>query len=184
MSNCKKLFSDSARELKSLKTLTVGAMLIALTIALSMFRIPVSDLLQIRFEFLAIALAGMLYGPVVGGIVAGAADILSLVFFPIGAYFPGMTLTAVLGGVIYGLFFYKKPVAPLRVLLAMITIALFCNVLLNSIWLWIMYGQGYIIGMLPMRILKNAISAPVNAVLFYAVSKPLSLAVQRLRKAA
>lgn len=183
MSNFKKIFLDSARELKNVKTLTVAAMLIALTIALSMFRIPVSDLLQIRFEFLALALAGMLFGPVVGGLVAGAADILCLVFFPIGSYFPGMTLTAVVSGVIYGVFFYQKQVAPVRVLLCMFAIALISNVVLNSIWLWMMYGQNYILTMMPVRILKNLITAPVNSILFYAVSKPLSLALRRLQKA-
>ena len=52
MSNCKKLYSDSACELKSILTLTIGAMLIALTIALSMFRIPVSDLLPVSYTHL------------------------------------------------------------------------------------------------------------------------------------
>ena len=73
---------------------------------------------------------------------AGAMDILKYLIKPTGSIFPGFTLIAMLAGLIYGSFYYKKELSFWRVLAAHITVALVCNVLLNTWCLSILYGKG------------------------------------------
>ena len=49
---------------------------------------------------------------------------------PTGGFFPGFTLVAMLAGVIYGSFYYKKPLTLWRVFAAHLAVSLVCNVLL------------------------------------------------------
>ena len=88
-----------------------------------------------------------LYGPVVGGIVAAAGDILNLIIKPTGAYFPGFTLNALLSGMIYGCFLYKRPISVSRTLLARLTVVV-VELLLGTLWLSMMYGKGYMVFLL------------------------------------
>ena len=59
------LFTDSARELKQVRALTVTALLMALGIVLRSLSIPIGTDIRITFSFLGIAAIAMLYGPVV-----------------------------------------------------------------------------------------------------------------------
>ena len=81
------MFRESARELKDSHTMVVIAMLLALAVVLGFFgTVQVTDFLKIGFSFLPNELAAMLFGPSVGGIVAGAADILKYLVKPTGAF--------------------------------------------------------------------------------------------------
>ncbi len=53
-------------------------------------------------------IAAYLYGPIGGAVVGGIADFIGAILFPIGAYFPGFTLTCVITGAVYGLFFAQE----------------------------------------------------------------------------
>ena len=50
----------------------------------------------------------MLFGPVVGGIMGGVADIIKYLLKPTGPFFFGFTFNAILGAVIYGVMLYKS----------------------------------------------------------------------------
>ena len=115
------LFTQSAAELKKLRSLTGIAMLVALNVALSFATIPIGSTMKISISFLAIAIMGMLYGPVAAGMSAALGDILSYLLTPgnsMGAYFFGFTLTAFLGGIVYGIAFYSCKVSVPRVIIA------------------------------------------------------------------
>ena len=101
---------ESAREIKNVRSLTGGAMLIALDLILNYTRIVISSFMEISFAFLAVAVSGMLYGPVMAGIMAAVADIIGFFVSPNGFFFPGFTLNAFLSGFMFGLFFYKKKI--------------------------------------------------------------------------
>ena len=60
--------------------------------------------MRVGFAFIALAVAGMLYGPLPAGMVGAAGDVLGMLLFPTGPYFPGFTLTAFLTGAVYGIF--------------------------------------------------------------------------------
>lgn len=72
------------------------------------FMIPLAGLpaLRIGFGGLPITLAGILFGPLVGGAVGIVADLIGFMLNPMGgSYFPGFTISAALSGVIPGLLF-------------------------------------------------------------------------------
>lgn len=181
MSDFIKDIRDSANELRHLKCLTIAAMLTALSIVIGFFQIPIGQMLYIRFDFIAIGMIGYLYGPVVSGLCACVSDLLRIVLVPTnnGSFFIGMTITAVLAGMVYGIAFYRRKLGLIRVLLTMLFIGVFLHILLNTYWLSIVYGTPFWT-LLPQRIVKNAISIPVNTILFFALSNPLSIACRKL----
>ena len=67
--------------LKSIRTLTVASMLTAMSVVIGIFCKNFLDfglgLFRITFENLPIILAGILFGPVVGGLVGGTTDFIS-----------------------------------------------------------------------------------------------------------
>ena len=177
------LFTDSWQEFHQVRTVTVAAMFGALSVVLGYFTLAIGDYIKIGFSTIVNQFVYYLFGPVVGGCFGGALDILKFIIKPTGAFFPGFTIGAVAGGVLYGCFFYKRPITLKRVLAAEFTVALVCNVLLGTLWLSMLYGKGFF-ALLPMRIFKNLITWPVNSLLFYTVGKTLEAAgVFRLLKA-
>ena len=91
-----------------LRTLTVGAMLTAISIVVGILCKNYlnfgNGLFRITFENFPIILAGILYGPAVGGCVGACADILSYVLSTQSlAISPIVTLGAITVGVVAGL---------------------------------------------------------------------------------
>ncbi|MGI6669440.1 MAG: folate family ECF transporter S component [Acetivibrionales bacterium] len=126
--------------------------------------IPVFQIetIRISFGFLPQAFASMLFGPIIGGIGSAAGDVLGMIVSPRAAYFPGFTLSAMLTGIIYGLFLYKKPKNIWRIILAVLCITIFVDIGLNTYWLTVMYGHGFL-AILPARAVKCAVMVPVQA---------------------
>ena len=96
--------------------------------------------LKIGFNFVPIAIAAILFGPLWGGVVAALGDFLGALLFPIGPYFPGFTLTAFLMGMMLGLFLFKKR-GILRTIIPVAINQLILGLLLNSLWISILYGR-------------------------------------------
>ena len=90
------------------RDLTVMAALVAAEIVLSRFLSFSAWNMKIGFSFLPVAAAAMLLGPIPAGIVAALGDFIGAVLFPIGAYFPGFTLTAFLTGCCFGVFLFRE----------------------------------------------------------------------------
>ena len=102
-------FQRSFQELKSLRSLLVAAMLLAIHTVLSVFiSIQVTESLRISISFIANVLTACLFGPIVGLFNAALGDILQFLIKPVGGYFFGWTLNAALAGLIYGLAFYGR----------------------------------------------------------------------------
>ena len=128
-------FPDSFREMSKLRTITLIAMLLAVSVVLSFFTIQVSESLRLGLGYLITATMGMLFGPVTAGIAAGVGDIVKYLIKPSGAFFPGFTITAILGGVLYGMVFYHSRVTLVRAIVAKTLTNLLLNILLNTFWL-------------------------------------------------
>ena len=161
---------SSADELKSVSTVSVAGMLVAISIVLSFLRVVISSVLEISFAFLPLAAGGLLYGPVVGGIMGILSDVLGYFIRPNGPFFPGFTLNALISGLLYGLFLYKKPVTLKRVIIVSALITILINLLLNSLWLSMMYGKAFIV-LLTARIVKNVVMFPINTALLMVLLK-------------
>ncbi len=166
------LFTDSYRELKSVRTVTTLAMFAAIAIVLGAFSIEVSSYVRIGFSSIPNGLAAYLFGPAVGGIFSGVLDILKYLIKPTGAFYPPMTLVTVLAGVLYGIFYYKKKITLPRVLATKFVVMLLCNVILNTMCLADLYGNGFL-ALLPARALKNFIMWPIDSVVFWMLAQAL-----------
>ena len=125
------------------KEITLIAVLTAIEIVLSRFLSINAWNIKIGFNFVPVAAAAILLGPVEAGIVAALGDFVGAILFPIGAYFPGFTLTAFLTGLCFGLFLHRER-SPLRILTAVIINQLLLSLLLNSLWISVLYGSPFL----------------------------------------
>ncbi len=146
---------------------------IALEVVLTRFLSIQTPIVRIGFTFLPVAVSAMMFGPVYSGIAAALADILGMILFSSGgAYFPGFTVTAFLGGVIYGLLLYKKPKSFWRISLAVVIISIFVNLGIDSVWIWMITGKG-LMAILPARVIKCIIIIPLQVIMIQLVWKYL-----------
>lgn len=124
------------------RTLSLAALLTALEIVLSRFLSISAWNTKIGFAFVPVVLAALLLGPLWAGAVAALADFLGAILFPVGAFFPGFTLTAFLMGLCYGLFLHRKQNLP-RILGAVAVHQLVLSLLLNTFWISVLYGSPF-----------------------------------------
>ena len=136
----KKTISLKSESLKDIRTITGSALMIALAVIIDFFRIVFSNIMEISFSFLALALTGMLYGPLIGGVVGGISDIIQYIVRPSGPFFPGFTLNNILSGVIFGLFLYKQKLTVKRITICVLIEGIITVLILTPIWLNILYG--------------------------------------------
>ena len=174
MSKNQNPFVRSLHELKNTRCLAVTALLIAINVTLDLLGLSIKlpPNLRIGFGFLCNASIGMLFGPVVGMMAGVCTDVLGYFAgnLSIGAYFPGYTLTAVVGGLIWGLWLYPRKVTVWRAIGAKACINLFCNIGLNTLWLTITGGKAMSV-LLVTRVPKNLILLPIEVVLTFVVMK-------------
>lgn len=166
------LFTDSYREFRHVRTVTTAAMFGAVAVVLGYFTIQIGDYIKIGFSGMPNQLVCHLFGPVVGSIFGGAMDIVKYLIKPTGGFFPGLTLVPMVAGVIYGCFYYKKPIRLWRVLVAELLVAVICNMGMTTMCLSVLYGKGFM-ALLPMRVFKNVIMWPINSLLFYSIARTL-----------
>lgn len=167
MQKMKNFYLSSIKELKVTRNLVVCGFMAALAIVLGFVAsIDIGPYIRIGFSGIPNRIVEFLFGPVVGCIFGGTLDILKFIVKPTGAFFFGFTFDAMLAGVIYGSILYKKPVKIWRVFIAELLAKVIVNCLLNTLWISILYGKGFLV-LLPARVLKNAIMLPIDTVIVY-----------------
>ena len=174
--------SDSVQELRTVRSMTTLALLMAMALVLNPFvSIQITPTLKLGFGFLATAAMGMLYGPFWAGVAAGLVDIFQFVLKPTGQFFPGFTITAMLGGVFYGFFLYKNKTSLPRIILVKTLINVLLHLLLNSYWLTILYDQAFW-AQIPARIVKNVAMLPIEILLLKALLPQLVKITQLIQR--
>ena len=149
--------------------LTVVGLLMAMDIILTRFVAIQTPFTRITFGFLPSAVMGALYGPWIAGTAGALTDLIGIFLFNRGApFFIGFTVSAFLGSAIYGLFLHRKQNNLFSIIAAVLVISIFVNILLNTVWLVMIYGEAWRV-ILPARILQNAIIAPVRVILIHFV---------------
>lgn len=101
------MFVKSARELKSVKCITITGVFIAVSMLIETYSIDL-QFVKINFAFLAIAVIGMLFGPIVGLFSGFACDIVGFLVHPSGGFLPAYVIVGGIQGLIYGLCLYQK----------------------------------------------------------------------------
>ena len=162
---------QKSRKIISIQSIVVMATLVAMEIVLSrMLSYSVWDM-KIGFAFLPVVIAAIVLGPVRAAIVAALADFLGAILFPIGAYFPGFTLTAALVGILYGLFLHKDQ--PFWKILISVSIhQLILSLLMNTYWISVLYDSPFT-ALLVTRLLQCAVMIPVELLVIGLMVKTL-----------
>lgn len=162
---------------KKISAMVISAILLAMQIVLSrQLSIQTSEF-KIGFGFVPIVIAAILYGPLGGAIVAGLGDFLGALLFPVGAYFPGFTATAVLTGSMYGIL--KKRRNFLSVLLVVISQQIIGSLLLNTLWVSILYGSPFFPVLLK-RLFQAVVMSITQVVIILVLDKGLLKRVKYL----
>ena len=124
------------------RTLTTLALLTTMEIVLSRFLSISAWNMKIGLSFVPIVAAAILYGPLAAGVVAALGDFIGAILFPIGAYFPGFTLTAFLTGFVFGFILHEKQGWP-QCIAAVGVNQFVLSLFLNTLWISILYGSPY-----------------------------------------
>ncbi len=170
MRKLKELYVSSFLELKNTRNLVLMAMFLAIAVVLGMtltfFIVPT---FKLSFVYLPNNFAFYLFGPAAGAIIGGVSDVLNFILNPKATFNLGITLCAVLSGILYGTIFYKKPFTLTRVIVANI-INLFTITILRTYFLTFIYGDGFL-ELLKIRMPLSAAFLPVETALLYALVK-------------
>lgn len=159
-------------------------MLTALCVVLDRLS-AMNEFLKVGLGFVPVVIAAILFGPAASALVYGLADFIAANLFPKGAYFPGFTLSAVLMGLIYGIFLYewrKKDTQltekrnwvriALRYLYRVVTPTLLCSAVgmfLTTYWIAFLSDLDTYWAHFQVRLIQFAIFIPLNLVLIPAL---------------
>ena len=153
------------------KTLVALAMLIAMEIVLNRFLSINAWNMKIGFSFVPIVIGAILFGPIHAAIIGALGDFIGAILFPIGAYFPGFTVTALLMGLVWG-FFLHGSTNITKVIISVLINQTILSLCLNTLWISVLYGSPY--GPLFVsRIVQTLILIAVQSVVVYALTKVL-----------
>ncbi len=168
-------------KLKNVRVLTGAAMLLAIAVILSFFKISLTEVMEIRFSNIPVAVAGMLFGPGVGGAVGALSDILGYVVRPTGPYFPGFTVSAALSGVIFGLLLGREKLSVPRIVLACVIYQVCDSLLLGALWLHILYGAPWWT-LVVTRIPKELVTMAFHIVVLVFLVRPAAALIRTPKK--
>lgn len=147
-------------KLSALHIVLLGLVL-AFRILLSLIP-PISggNYVEIGLGFIGAAFTGVLFGPWYAMIVSVANDIITTNMSGT-TFFIGFTFSAALGGLFYGWMLWRKPLSWKRIFITVLLVTVVINLILNSIWIRMMYGSSWI-AFMPTRIIKNIVSLFTN----------------------
>lgn len=168
----KKLFAlcaESLAEFKKTKNLVLCAIMVALAMVLGFATtVTIGPFIKVGFSGIPGRVVDFLFGPIVGGIFGGTLDVLNYFIKPTGPFFIGFTISEIVSGVIYGFLLYKKPVKISRIAIAGLLDKAIVNCGLNTLWLSILYGKGFMV-LLSARIIKNLIMWPIDCLIIFII---------------
>ena len=171
---------DAAREVRDLRKLTFAALMIAVCVVLGMVpSVPLVQGTRLTWGYLARALCAWVCGPVLGVAFGFAEDILSFFLDGGGGYpfFPGYTLTTMLGVFLYALFLYRADLTVRRVFLAKLLTNVE-NVVLGALWMAILTGKAYLVTATASAV-KNLLLLPFQTALLCALFAALLPVLRR-----
>ena len=167
---------DASREVRDLRKLLFSALMIALCIVLAQVpSVPLFGGAKVTWGLLARSVCAWVCGPVLGLLLAFAEDMLS--------FFPGYTLTTMLGVLTYALFLYRAPLRVWRIFCAKLVTNV-QNVVLGALWIAILNSNGRFsleawYASASLSAVKNLIMLPVQTVLLVLLLRALQPALQR-----
>lgn len=151
----------------------VLAFLMALYLAISKLTVG-TNVLKISFVFIVMSLIAKWYGPIWTVFTAIVLDIVnSTIVNPSGPFFIGFTFSAIVTALIYAIgYYHQSHLSWFRIIITQGLVVLIVNIVLNTIWLFIMYSHVHTVDtfvtLLGPRFLKSAILYPIEVIIVYA----------------
>lgn len=137
------------------KVMTYMAIFIALQIIATRFLSIDTPVLRIGLGFIPVIMAGMYLGPVKAGIIGAVADVVGMMLFPKGTFFPGFTVTAFLNGFITGFFLEgNRAKNKVNIVLSAIVSTLLVDTLFNTLNLVILIHGGQFDKYIPLMLTR------------------------------
>ena len=157
-------FKSSKRN--NIRVITTAAMLTAISVVIGMFCKNFlnfgNGLYRITFENFPIILSGIVFGPIVGGMVGVVSDLISCIFSSSGAPLPLVSLGAFLVGWTSGIvshYVFKKR-SMLRIIASAATAHIIGSMIVKPIGLFVFYGLAVL-----WRIPLYLVIAPIEIIL-------------------
>ncbi len=163
--NALKLKKMSAAELCKV------AMLVAITFVLSYISgyLRIGNLAKFNISFVSVYIAGAAFGPIVSGVVAALADVISFLSNPTGAFVPVFTLLEFVNGFLFGLFlFYNGKERKTRFFVMMLICVMLqtgINLFVRTYFLSEMYYGGKYMATFISRVPSSVIMAGIKIVI-------------------
>ncbi|MBR2594764.1 MAG: folate family ECF transporter S component [Solobacterium sp.] len=174
----KEYWKSSAAKLRQTKYLAIMATMIALKAVLANFSIPLSETLRINFGYMVTSVEAAVVGPVAGMISGAVSNTVNFMIRPSGTFFVGYTISAMLGELFYGLFFYRRRITLPSIIAAKASVNYLINVLLGSLWSSMLYSKGYIY-YAGKSVIKNTVMLPIEITLLFLIFKMVLPFLQR-----
>lgn len=136
------------RGFSSVRTLTLAAMLTAMSVVIGIFCknfLDFGGIFRVTFEGLPIIISGISFGPVVGALVGAVSDMLSYMLSTQSfAISPIITLGAALIGAVSGIVshYIVKKEGRTKIILSAVLAHLVGSVIVKSIGLYVYFGWG------------------------------------------
>ncbi|MCL2350497.1 MAG: folate family ECF transporter S component [Defluviitaleaceae bacterium] len=140
---------------------TIGVLVAIAVLLRSFASIMITPQFRLSFDFLAIALIAIKFGPWKAGTAAMMADLIAFWLFPRGIFFPGFTFTAFLAGSVYGIFMHNRPGNMLYIVISVAIVTIVVQFGIETIWLMIMFDNAFV-ALLPARLLRTAVMLPLQ----------------------
>lgn len=178
-------WTDSVKEFSQPKKLAFAGLMLALSVVLQAFTVPIDagGTLKMQFTFFISALSGVVCGPLLSLIRGAAADVIGFFVFPSGyAFFPGYTLSAMLGATTYSLFFWKRKISFASVFFAKAVNNVLINAALGSVWTYILYSakKAYLV-YFGLSFVKNILLLPLEVLVIVLLFRALLPVLFRMK---
>ena len=165
------------------KKTILAALLLAMFIILDRLLTINTQFVVFNLSLIPIMLAGMILGWQYAMLVGALGDLIGAIFWPFGAYFPGFTISVGLSGLIFGLFLYETPnkekkYFKIKVVVSTAIVLIAINLLLNALWLNIMYGKAYAY-YLGIRVAAQAVTFPIYVATIILLEKTLKSPIKK-----
>jgi len=160
------------QKIKSVKTLVICAFLSALSIIFGKFlNIPIGETIRFSFENTPLFLSGIMFGPIISGIVAFVSDILVSILrgYAINPIITlGAVFTSVTGAFLFKIF--KKLPVFIRLILSVSIAHIVGSVIIKTCGLSIYAGTSFI-SLLPMRSVNYLIMIVIDTLVLFFLLK-------------
>ncbi len=141
--------------------LTRVAILVAISTVIKVVFSLTAPTFRFTFYEIPLMILGLMFGPLMGGIGGFVGDVINIIVPNFATNFNLFTVSAIVWGVIPGLFLYKREnLSLVRISLVVLGTALVAFTL-NTTQLYLWYGVG-VFGDLPLRIATLIVKLPIQ----------------------